>query len=545
MRPGHLAKIGFAGLVGLSLAGASVAFSAETVVGKQPGSASKKWEDEFSLWQKVSAGTDIAAYESYLKDYPNGTFASMARLRLAELKAAEKAKNEKAAAETPAAPGNAAEDKAAVERNAAEERARAEQAAAEKAKADAEARRAEAERAEAARKAEAERLAAAEKARVEREAAEKAKAEQAAAEKARAEAEARRIEAQKAEAARMAEAERLAAAEKARAEREAAEKAKAEQAAAEKARAEQEAQEAKRQEAERAAAEARRMEAEKAAAAQRAEAERQAAAEKARIEWEAKASERAAAEREAQAAQEREKAGQAAADKAETDATAGDDRAKITAERAEAARREKAENERWEKAVLDGKPAAFEDYLRSYPNGRFVSEAERRLAALDRQKKDDGANRPADSETGSVASAPSRQREMAETVIDTRESYLTPRQHVQVQRWLTLLGFDTYGVDGVFGPRTRDAIAGWQRSNGYRGDGYLTRRQFRSLREAGQFAQARRGGSVVDMTRARRYREPAYEDGYVLEGPVDRYYYDDPYYDDPYYGRGVVIIPGY
>ena len=111
---------------------------------------------------------------------------------------------------------------------------------------------------------------------------------------------------------------------------------------------------------------------------------------------------------------------------------------------------------------------------------------------------------------------------------------------IQAQRWLSALGFRTYGADGVFGPRTRSAIAAWQGASGYRADGYLSRQQYRMLREAAEFAEARR------HSQQRRYQR--YERDYdVLEGPVDGYY-DGPYYrDDSYYSRGggVVIIPGY
>ena len=85
-------------------------------------------------------------------------------------------------------------------------------------------------------------------------------------------------------------------------------------------------------------------------------------------------------------------------------------------------------------------------------------------------------------------------------------------------------------------PRTRSAIAAWQGASGYRADGYLSRQQFRTLREAAQYAEAR-------QNRQRRYQR----DYDVLEGPVDGYYEgpydrDDSYYND---GGGVVIIPSY
>jgi len=110
----------------------------------------------------------------------------------------------------------------------------------------------------------------------------------------------------------------------------------------------------------------------------------------------------------------------------------------------------------------------------------------------------------------------------------------------QAQRYLSLLGYNTYGADGVFGPRSRAAIAAWQGASGYRADGYLPRQQFRALREAAQYAETRQ----ARQNRQRRYQQRDYD---VLEGPVDGYY-DGPYYrDDGYYndGGGVVIIPGY
>ncbi len=82
MGSGPLARSVLASLVGLSLAGLPAAAFAQS--GKETSSAGKRWEEEFSLWQKVSSGSDIAQYEGYLKQYPNGTFASMARLRCGE-----------------------------------------------------------------------------------------------------------------------------------------------------------------------------------------------------------------------------------------------------------------------------------------------------------------------------------------------------------------------------------------------------------------------------------------------------------------------------
>ncbi|CAM3070216.1 peptidoglycan-binding protein [Paracoccus nototheniae] len=70
---------------------------------------------------------------------------------------------------------------------------------------------------------------------------------------------------------------------------------------------------------------------------------------------------------------------------------------------------------------------------------------------------------------------------------------LTRNARVQIQRNLIALGYDPKGADGLFGMGTRDAIRGWQQSNGQRATGYVTAAQVRSLQAA---ADARGTGSV-------------------------------------------------
>ncbi|PZR47784.1 MAG: hypothetical protein DI537_59390, partial [Stutzerimonas stutzeri] len=183
-----------------------------------------------------------------------------------------------------------------------------------------------------------------------------------------------------------------------------------------------------------------------------------------------------------------------------------------------------------QKAVLDGSEKAFRAYLNEYPDGRFVADARERLSALSNTARQEAKPRT-DSETAIVEA----ERKAEQPIVDRREAYMERSTRAQAQRWLSMLGFNTYGVDGVFGSRTRSAIAAWQGSSGYRADGYLSRQQYRALRQAAQYAETR-------QNRQRRYQQ----DYDVLEGPVDgyyeRYYRDDGYYND---GGGLVIIPGY
>lgn len=259
---------------------------------------------------------------------------------------------------------------------------------------------------------------------------------------------------------------------------------------------------------------------------------------KAAADAEAKAAEAARLAEEATKRAEEAAAAEKAAEESDT-ATAARENAPqdndlknrgLTIEQADA-KREEAD---FQKAVVDGSEDAFRRYLETYPKGRFVADARERLAALENTAREEVKPKP-ESETETVET---ERKTVEKPVVDPREAYMDRSYRVQAQRWLSMLGFNTYGADGVFGPRTRSAIAAWQGSSGYRADGYLSRQQYRALRQAAQYAEAR-------QNRQRRYQR--YQRDYdVLEGPVDGYYerYDS---DDGYYnnGGGLVIIPGY
>ncbi|MFN3844395.1 MAG: peptidoglycan-binding domain-containing protein [Paracoccaceae bacterium] len=66
--------------------------------------------------------------------------------------------------------------------------------------------------------------------------------------------------------------------------------------------------------------------------------------------------------------------------------------------------------------------------------------------------------------------------------IEERLLSLTSTERRDIQRRLTMLGYNTRGVDGVFGRNTRLAIAAWQRDEGLRASGYITADQLRELR---------------------------------------------------------------
>lgn len=110
----------------------------------------------------------------------------------------------------------------------------------------------------------------------------------------------------------------------------------------------------------------------------------------------------------------------------------------------------------WEAARALDTERSFELYLSRYPDGRFVSDARARLAALVEDQE-------------------------AEWVRAEESLQLSAEDRRRIQRHLTLLGYNTRGVDGIFGPGTRNAISAWQQANGFPDTGYLDRRQWTAL----------------------------------------------------------------
>jgi peptidoglycan hydrolase-like protein with peptidoglycan-binding domain len=113
----------------------------------------------------------------------------------------------------------------------------------------------------------------------------------------------------------------------------------------------------------------------------------------------------------------------------------------------------------WDVVKAMGSVAAFEAYLDVYPVGRFAPLAR---AAIQELEFD------ADTRAEAVEAALGLDR-------DTRRD---------IQRDLSLLGYDPRGIDGIFGPGSRAAITAWQRAGGYPATGYLTADQIRALSDA-------------------------------------------------------------
>jgi serine/threonine protein kinase len=225
-------------------------------------------------------------------------------------------------------------------------------------------------------------------------------------------------------------------------------------------------------------------------AKQKAEAEaRQKAEAEARQRSEAEARQKAEAEAKQKAdAEARQKAEAEARQKADAEAR---QRAEAEAKRkADAEARQKAEAEARQKADAEAKQKADAEAKQkadAEAKQKAEAEAKQKADAEARQKAEAEAKRKADAEAKQKADAEAKQKADAEAAAQkTAEAAETAlklsqldRQRLQVA--LTSLGFDTQGFDGVFGPRSRDMILGWQKARSQPATGFLTAAQQQAL----------------------------------------------------------------
>ena len=104
----------------------------------------------------------------------------------------------------------------------------------------------------------------------------------------------------------------------------------------------------------------------------------------------------------------------------------------------------------------------------------------------------------------------------------------------EIQRRLSLIGFNTRGVDGVFGPDTRAAIGAWQSRSGWPATGYIDEFQLGAIVFESDPAFAKWQAEVVELggqpgdDRSRRRRTGRYigSDGCLREpsGTLVPYY---------------------
>ena len=142
----------------------------------------------------------------------------------------------------------------------------------------------------------------------------------------------------------------------------------------------------------------------------------------------------------------------------------------------------------WNDAQEANTADSYRSFIFDNPRSPYVEEARRRLDEIERD--------------------PIRQAELDENGLN-----LTRNERRAIQRNLTLLDFNTRGVDGIFGPGTRGAIRNWQQNNGFAQTSFLTTEQINRID-----AQARRRTAEIEAEEERARAEAL---------ALDRDYWDE------------------
>lgn len=146
------------------------------------------------------------------------------------------------------------------------------------------------------------------------------------------------------------------------------------------------------------------------------------------------------------------------------------------------------EDDLWQLATTLDTVDAYRAYLRDFPDGRYAAEAAKVIAEIEAE--------------------PNRAARKAEEALG-----LGREERREIQRDLSLLDYDTRGIDGIFGPGTRRAITNWQQVNGFSQTSYLTRDQINRLD-----GQAARRAAELEAEAERQRAE---------EARLDRAYWEE------------------
>jgi peptidoglycan hydrolase-like protein with peptidoglycan-binding domain len=131
----------------------------------------------------------------------------------------------------------------------------------------------------------------------------------------------------------------------------------------------------------------------------------------------------------------------------------------------------------WQRALAADTEAGYETYLAAFPEGQNAGEARQRLTT--------------------IRSEPFYREKQAETDLS-----LSRDARREIQRDLSLLGYNTRGIDGIFGRGTRGALTAWQNENGLTASGYLDSDQIARLD-----AQAERRAAELEEEARQRQAE--------------------------------------
>jgi serine/threonine protein kinase len=210
---------------------------------------------------------------------------------------------------------------------------------------------------------------------------------------------------------------------------------------------------------------------------------------------------KAQAERQQAEAEARQKAEAEAKQRAEAEAKRkADAEAK---QKADAEAKQKADAEAKQKADAEAKQKADAEAQQ-----KADAEAKQKADAEAKQKADDEAKQRADADAKQKAEAAAdavARKAAAETTETALRLTSVDRQRLQVA--LTVLGFDTRGSDGVFGPRSREMIASWQRARSQPDTGFLSAAQPEALLREASIETARKPADQQSVTIRRQKAE--------------------------------------
>jgi peptidoglycan hydrolase-like protein with peptidoglycan-binding domain len=136
----------------------------------------------------------------------------------------------------------------------------------------------------------------------------------------------------------------------------------------------------------------------------------------------------------------------------------------------------------WEGTQALDTVEAYQNYLERFPTGANADAAKAAITA--------------------IRSEPNREYRLAEEALG-----LGREQRREIQRNLTLLSFNTRGIDGIFGNATRNAIINWQQQNGFEQTSYLSAEQIARIE-----AQAARRAVQLEAEAARQQQIAAEAD---------------------------------
>ena len=143
----------------------------------------------------------------------------------------------------------------------------------------------------------------------------------------------------------------------------------------------------------------------------------------------------------------------------------------------------------WESAQHSNLSADYQAYLDAFPNGVFTEMAKNRIANLQAAGAPVAAQPPERIATAEPA-APSQKDWKAEIGTEDTEKALdlTPADQREIQQRLTALGIYRGPTTGALDPRTRSALADWQKTRGAAPTSFLGPMQLAALRAESESA---------------------------------------------------------